>query len=69
MLSIHVWTPYLQKVPVKLAAVLQGSTETSTGEGCEQAGERANEFGKLLPRGKVIKKQNDGYLKQANSYS
>lgn len=54
---------------MKLAAVLQGSTETSTGEGCEQAGERADEFGKLLPRGKVIKKQNDGYLKQANSYS
>lgn len=69
MLSIHVWTPYLQKVPAKLAAVLQGSTETSAGEGFEQAGEKTDEHGKLLPRGKVIKKQNDGYLKQANSYS
>lgn len=38
--SIHVWTPYLQKVPVKLAAVLQHWAETSTGEGCEWAGKR-----------------------------
>lgn len=67
--SIHVWTPYLQKVPVKLAAVLQPSAETSTGEGCEQAGEKTDEFGKLSPHGKVIKQQSDGCLKQANGYS
>ena len=67
--SIHVWTPYLQKVPVKLAAVLQRSAETSTGEDCERAGEKMDEFGKLLPHGKVIKQQADGYLKQVNGYS
>lgn len=53
--SIHVWTPYLQKVPVKLAAVLQSWAETSAGEGCERAGEKTDEFGKLWPHGKVIK--------------
>lgn len=67
--SIHGRTPYLQKVPVKLAAVLQHSAETGTGEVCEQAGKKMDEFGKLLPHGKVIKQQSDGYLKQVNGYS
>lgn len=67
--SIHVWTPYLQKVPVKLAAILQCSAETSTGDVCEQAGAKTDEFGKLVPHGKVITQQNEGYLKQENGYS
>lgn len=54
---------------MKLAAVLQSSAETGTGEVCERAGKKTDGFGKLLPHGKVIKKQTDGYLKLPNSYS
>lgn len=61
--------PYLQKVPAKLAAVPQRSAETSAGELCERAGDTTDGSGKLLPPGKAMTQQTDGYLKQVNGYS
>lgn len=66
---IRGWIPYLQKVPANLAAVPPRSAETSAGELCERAGDTTDRSGKLLPPGKVIKQQTDGYLKQVNGYS